>query len=90
MYPAKRTCEYPFVWVKGVLNGYSSTNALLLVQANLWDVTDKDIDRFSSKMVDGAFQEVSHFTPQNRVGRGRGIRNGAVGAVRLPKILVLL
>ena len=29
------------------------------------------------------------FYPQNHVGRGRGIRNRAVGAVRLPKILVL-
>ena len=29
------------------------------------------------------------FHPQNRVGRGWGIRNGAMGAVRLPKILVL-
>ena len=27
--------------------------------------------------------------PQNHVGRGRGIRNGAAGAIRLPKILVL-
>ena len=29
------------------------------------------------------------FYPQNNVGRGWGIRNGAMGAVRLPKILVL-
>ena len=29
------------------------------------------------------------FYPQNRVGRGWGIRNSAMGAVRLPKILVL-
>ena len=29
------------------------------------------------------------FYPQNHVGRGWGIRNGAMGAVRLPKILVL-
>ena len=29
------------------------------------------------------------FYPQNRVGRGWGIRNGAMGAVRLPKILLV-
>ena len=29
------------------------------------------------------------FYPQNHVGRGWGIRDGAMGAVRLPKILVL-
>ena len=29
------------------------------------------------------------FYPQNHVGRGWGIRNGTMGAVRLPKILVL-
>ena len=29
------------------------------------------------------------FYPQNHVGRGLEIRNGAIGAVRLPKILVL-
>ena len=31
----------------------------------------------------------SVFYPQNHVGRGWGTRNGARGAVRLPKILVL-
>ena len=36
------------------------------------------------------FLQVSHiFHPQNHVGRGWGIRDGAMGAVRLPKILVL-
>ena len=29
------------------------------------------------------------FYPQNHVGRGWGIRNGAMGAGRLPKIIVL-
>ena len=32
---------------------------------------------------------VSHCYPQNHAGRGWGIRNRAMGAVRLPKILVL-
>ena len=31
----------------------------------------------------------SVFYPQNHVGRGRGIRNGTMGTVCLPKILVL-
>ena len=36
------------------------------------------------------FLQVSHtFHPQNHVGRGWGIADGAMGAVRLPKILVL-
>ena len=31
----------------------------------------------------------SVFYPKNHVGRGWGIRNGAIGAVRLPNTLVL-
>ena len=64
-----------------------------------WDVFGApsfDRDEFKKKHADpiathaeGMVGEVSHFNPQNHVGRGRGIRNGAAGAIRLPKILVL-
>ena len=45
--------------------------------------------RFERKGAKGHANLVSHFHPQNHVGRGWGIRNGAMGAVRLPEILVV-
>ena len=38
---------------------------------------------------DSSWKARSVLYPQNHVGRGWGIRNGTVGTVRLPKILVL-
>ena len=50
---------------------------------------DRNLD---VKLCDFAFSKFNGEPsyPQNHVGRGWGIRNGAKGAVRLPKILVLM
>ena len=46
------------------------------------------IPRTGGRVVRGALPG-EQFYPQNHVGRGWGIRNGAMGAVRLPKILLV-